>query len=50
MALPNAERVRAHRVLGEEWLPDTDVMTPTAKLKRQGITRRYETMIDDMYS
>jgi long-chain acyl-CoA synthetase len=48
--LPNAERVRAHRVLGEEWLPDTDLMTPTSKMKRAGIGARYVAEIDALYS
>jgi long-chain acyl-CoA synthetase len=44
------EAVRRHTVLGDSWLPDTDVLTPTAKLKRRGITARYATEIDAMYS
>ena len=37
----NAEQVKKVRVLGEEWLPDTDLLTPTSKLKRRGIHARY---------
>ena len=43
------ERVRSYRVLDEEWLPDSDVMTPTAKLKRHGIHARYADEIDQLY-
>ncbi|MCB0978404.1 MAG: long-chain fatty acid--CoA ligase, partial [Acidimicrobiales bacterium] len=32
----NAERVKKVKVLGEEWLPDSDLLTPTSKLKRRG--------------
>ena len=44
------ERVRAYRVLEDEWLPGTDVMTPTAKLKRDGIHARYAEEIDQLYA
>ncbi|MGH1503437.1 MAG: AMP-dependent synthetase/ligase [Acidimicrobiales bacterium] len=46
----NAERVKKVRILGEEWLPDTDVLTPTSKLKRRGIHSRYEEEIEHLYS
>jgi long-chain acyl-CoA synthetase len=47
---PRAEQVRAFHLLGEEWLPDTDILTPTAKLKRRGIATRYHAAIDALYS
>lgn len=43
------EQVRAFELLGEEWSPDTDVMTPTGKLKRPGIADRYSGIIDRLY-
>jgi long-chain acyl-CoA synthetase len=43
------EQIKRFTLLGEEWLPDTDVMTPTSKLKRRGIHARYATTIDAMY-
>ena len=46
----NAERVKKVRVLGEEWLPDTDLLTPTSKLKRRGIVARYGDEIESLYS
>ena len=46
----NAERVKKVRVLGEEWLPDTDLLTPTSKLKRRGIVARYGDEIEALYS
>jgi long-chain acyl-CoA synthetase len=46
----NAERVKKIRILGEEWLPDTDLLTPTSKLKRRGIHARYEVEIEALYS
>jgi len=46
----NAERVKKVRVIGEEWLPDTDLLTPTAKLKRRGVHTRYTVEIESLYS
>ncbi len=46
----NAERVKKITVLGEEWLPDTDLLTPTSKLKRRGIHARYANEIEALYS
>ena len=44
------EQIRRFTVLGEEWLPDSDVLTPTSKLKRRGIHARYHTQIEEMYA
>ena len=46
----HAERVKKILVLGEEWLPDTDLLTPTAKLKRRGIHARYAADIEKLYT
>ena len=46
----NAERVKKVTVVGEEWLPDSDLLTPTSKLKRRGINARYAEEIEAMYS
>jgi long-chain acyl-CoA synthetase len=48
--VPPAERIVAFAVLGEEWLPDSDVLTPTAKLKRRAINVRYADLIDALYT
>jgi long-chain acyl-CoA synthetase len=44
-----AEQIKTFAVIGDEWLPDTDVLTPTAKLKRRGIAARYSGVIESMY-
>lgn len=49
-ALAPAERIRSHLVLGDAWLPDTDLLTPTAKLKRRGVHARYATEINALYT
>ena len=45
-----AEQVKRFVLLGEEWLPDSDVLTPTSKLKRRGIHARYADKIESMYA
>ena len=44
------EQIKRFTLLGEEWLPDTDVLTPTSKLKRRGIHARYANEIEAMYA
>ena len=45
----NAERVKKVRILAEEWLPDSEELTPTSKLKRRGIHAKYVAEIEAMY-
>ncbi len=45
----NVERVKKFILLGEEWMPDSDLLTPTMKLKRRGVNSRYAAEIDAMY-
>lgn len=46
----NAERVKKVKVLGEEWLPDSDLLTPTSKLKRRGVNAHFADEIEALYS
>ncbi len=46
----NAEKVKKVRVLGEEWLPDTELLTPTSKLKRRGIHAHFADVIEELYA
>jgi long-chain acyl-CoA synthetase len=46
----NAEAVKKVKVLGEEWLPDTELLTPTSKLKRRGILTTFAAEIEAMYA
>lgn len=46
----NAERVKRVKVIGEEWLPDSDMLTPTSKLKRRGVNARYSSEIEALYT
>jgi len=44
------EHIRRFALLGEEWLPDSDTLTPTMKLKRRGVLGRYAEAIEEMYA
>jgi long-chain acyl-CoA synthetase len=46
----NAERVKKVKLLGEEWLPDSQCLTPTSKLKRRGIVEKYAREIEALYA
>lgn len=46
----NAERVKKVKVLGEEWLPDSELLTPTSKLKRRGIMATFGDEIESLYA
>jgi long-chain acyl-CoA synthetase len=45
----NAERVKRLTIVGSEWQPDSDELTPTSKLKRRVIHKKYASEIDAMY-
>ncbi|KRC59825.1 MULTISPECIES: AMP-dependent synthetase/ligase [unclassified Nocardioides] len=44
------EQIKKFTVLGSAWLPDTDELTPTAKLKRRVIHVKYADEIEGMYA
>ena len=44
------EQIKRFTLIGEEWLPDSDVLTPTSKLKRRGVRARYAAQIEAMYA
>jgi long-chain acyl-CoA synthetase len=46
----NAERVKKVRILPDEWLPDSEELTPTSKLKRRGIHAKYAAEIEALYA
>jgi long-chain acyl-CoA synthetase len=48
--LSRVEHIRRFVLLGEEWLPDTEVLTPTMKLKRRGVLAAYADRIEQMYA
>jgi long-chain acyl-CoA synthetase len=45
----NVEGIKKFTVLGEDWLPGGDELTPTMKLKRKPIAVKYASEIEAMY-
>jgi long-chain acyl-CoA synthetase len=45
-----AERVKKVAILTSEWLPDSEELTPTSKLKRRSILTKYSDQIDALYA
>ncbi|MEV5707185.1 AMP-dependent synthetase/ligase [Actinoallomurus sp. NPDC052274] len=48
--LSRPEQIKAFRVLGDPWGPDSGELTPTLKLKRRVIEERYAAEIDELYA
>jgi hypothetical protein len=44
------EQIKKFVLLGDEWMPDSDLLTPTSKLKRRGIHARFADEIESMYA
>jgi long-subunit acyl-CoA synthetase (AMP-forming) len=48
--LARVEQIKRFTLLGEDWLPGGDELTPTMKLKRRPIAEKYAEQIESMYS
>jgi long-subunit acyl-CoA synthetase (AMP-forming) len=48
--LSRVEQIKRFAVLTSEWLPDSDELTPTMKLKRRPIEQKYAAQIDALYT
>jgi long-subunit acyl-CoA synthetase (AMP-forming) len=48
--LSRAEQVKRFKVLPEEWTVESEVLTPTLKLKRRVINQKYAREIEELYS
>jgi long-chain acyl-CoA synthetase len=48
--ISGAEQLKRIAVVGDEWLPDSEVLTPTMKLKRRGVGARYAGLIEQLYA
>jgi long-chain acyl-CoA synthetase len=44
------EKIKRWTLLAEEWLPDSEELTPTMKLKRRGVHRKYADEIAALYA
>jgi long-chain acyl-CoA synthetase len=47
--LARVEQVKRFKILPTDWLPDSDELTPTQKLKRKPIERKYSSEIEALY-
>jgi long-subunit acyl-CoA synthetase (AMP-forming) len=48
--LNSNEQIKKYHVMPEAWLPDSEELTPTAKLRRRAIHEKYATEIEAMYA
>jgi long-subunit acyl-CoA synthetase (AMP-forming) len=48
--LSRVEQIKRYEILDGEWLPGGEELTPTMKLKRRPIERKYESEIEALYS
>jgi long-chain acyl-CoA synthetase len=48
--LSRVEQIKRYKLLAEEWLPGGEELTPTMKLKRRPIERKYENEIEALYA
>lgn len=48
--LSRVEQIKRFRILSGEWVPGGEELTPTMKLKRRPIERKYEAEIEALYS
>jgi long-chain acyl-CoA synthetase len=48
--LARVEQIKAHAILGVEWLPGSEELTPTQKLRRKPINEKYAEEIDALYA
>lgn len=48
--LSRVEQIKKFRVVEDYWLPGSDLLTPTMKLRRRNVATKYATQIDDLYS
>jgi long-subunit acyl-CoA synthetase (AMP-forming) len=47
--LARVEQIKRFAILTGDWLPDSDELTPTMKLKRRPIAQKYAAQIDALY-
>jgi long-subunit acyl-CoA synthetase (AMP-forming) len=49
-SLSTVEQIKRFKLLGDEWAPGGDELTPTMKLKRRPIEQKYAAEIDALYA
>ncbi len=44
------EQIKRFKILADEWMPDSEELTPTMKLKRRGVLTKFAREIEELYS
>jgi long-chain acyl-CoA synthetase len=48
--LSRVEQIKKFKVVGEHWLPGSDELTPTMKVKRRNVVAKYAAEIEELYA
>jgi long-chain acyl-CoA synthetase len=48
--LSRVEQIKKFKVVAKEWLPGSDELTPTMKVKRKSIAAKYAAQIEELYA
>ena len=48
--LSRPEQVKAFELLGHEWTAESEELTPSLKLKRRVVNRKYADLVDALYA
>lgn len=46
----SVEQIKKFVLVGDEWVPDSEQLTATMKLKRRGVNKVYAELIESMYA
>jgi len=47
--LSGPEKILKHRLIPDEWSPETGELSPSLKLRRKFVMRKYKTLLEDIY-
>ena len=47
--LDNIEKVKKFRLISDDWTAETGELSPTLKLKRKYILRKYKDLVEEVY-
>ncbi|NQD88116.1 long-chain fatty acid--CoA ligase [Paenarthrobacter sp. CM16] len=48
--LSRVEQIKKFKIVAQEWLPGSEELTPTMKIKRRSIISKYSEQIDELYA
>lgn len=47
--LETVEHIRVFRLIADDWTAENGLLTPTLKLRRQDLTKKYENLVEEMF-